>query len=112
MKKKNIDSWVLVKFSDNWADEMDIEGCRVYSKDSWEKYRKLAKREFKENGSYVYCVGTNEEIEYSSYKDFISCFEVKDITIGQYDVLEKLGLDCMGFFPWNIGESFIYEGEE
>lgn len=107
MKKK--DSWLLVKYSDNWADEMDVEGCRVYRKSEWDIFCKAAKMEFKENGSYVYYVGTNEDIEYRSYEDFMSQFEVKSITKDQLDVIEKLGLDCMGFFPESIGESFIEE---
>jgi hypothetical protein len=105
MSKK--ETWKLVTFHDNWADEMDIEGYRIFSEDDWKNYRKYAKKEFEENGEYTYYVGTNEDINYNSYEDFMGNFEVKTISKEQVDVLEKLELDGgMGFFPENIGEGF------
>lgn len=109
MNKKEI--WKLVTFTSNWADEMDIEGYRIFSADDWKDYCKWAKKEFEHNGEYTYYVGTNEDIHYNSYNDFIADFDVITITTDQIKVLEKLELDGFGFFPDNIGEGIEDDDE-
>lgn len=97
-------SWLYVQYSDNWADEMDITGGQIFTKTEWDAYRKAARKVFKDNGGYTFYMGTNQYIEYSSYEDFKNCFEIKKLSIEEVHMLERLGLDCMGIFPENIGE--------
>lgn len=92
----------LVKYDSNWADEMDIDGFKVLTNEQWEKYQQDFKKHFKEE-CYSYYVGTNEEIEYSDFDEFISDFKASEITNEEAAVLEKLFDNLStygyGFFP-------------
>lgn len=69
-------SKMLITYSDNWTDEMDLDGLFVCSSDEWEKYKETVKKYFESNDSYTYYVGTNEEIEYNTAKELLSTFEI------------------------------------
>jgi len=94
---------LLVKYDSNWADEMDIEGFKVFTDEQWEDHQKAFQKRFKEDKVYTYYVGTNEEIEYSSFKEFMRDFKVSEITDEEAAVLEKLfdnlSTRGYGFFP-------------
>lgn len=100
----------VVHYSDNWADEMDIEGFRIMSGSELNDYIKFAKLVFKEDGYYDYHIGTNQEITYENFGIFASNFEIHEISDEEYKVLDKLELGYCGMFPDNIGEG--YEDEE
>lgn len=122
-------SKVLVKFRDNWADEMDVYGSRVMTKEDWEKYIHIATECFQdyynhienenqnddsdvenywdEYGSIEFCIGSNESIEYMSVAAFKSCFTVVEITDNEAEVLMKCGLDNFGFFPEEVFEEWM-----
>lgn len=86
MKKQ----YVLVKFSDNWADEMDVDGFRVFVLEDWELIKtRMAKVFEKGRGSCSFGIGTNEEIEYSSYADWLSSFSVSSISESEALFLRK-----------------------
>lgn len=53
-------SKLLVKFKDNWADEMDIEGFFVTTREDWENRVTLLKDNFPYG--LTYGIGTNEDI--------------------------------------------------
>jgi hypothetical protein len=93
----------LVKYDSNWADEMDIDGFRVFTDKQWEKYQKDFKKLFKEDRGYTYYVGTNEDIEYNSFDEFMSDLKVSEITDEEATVLKKffdnLTTYGYGFFP-------------
>jgi hypothetical protein len=93
---------LLVKYDSNWADEMDINGFKVLTNEQWEKYQKDFKKLFKKE-CYSYYVGTNEEIEYSDFDEFISDFKTSEITDEEAAVIEKLFGNLStygyGFFP-------------
>jgi len=76
---------VLVKWSSNWADEMDIEGVDIMRKTKWEALKKkiLSKKNF-----CIY-IGTNEEIDYSSGEDLLSEIKVKRISPEEEKVVKK-----------------------
>lgn len=76
---------VLLKWSSNWADEMDIEGISIMKSDEWKAYKK--KLELKK--SFSLYVGTNEEIEYESGEDLIAEIKVKKITPEEEKVIKK-----------------------
>jgi hypothetical protein len=50
-------SWVLVVFRDNWADEMDLRGFRVFTVESWQAYQDGIP-----NRGFSIGFGTNEDI--------------------------------------------------
>lgn len=88
---------VLVKFDDNWGDEMDIEGHFVLPEEAFTKYKVEAKAYFEINDELLYPVGSNEDIEYMSYDELMDRYMVVSITQEEYNVLVKLGLETAGF---------------
>ena len=56
-------SYVLLKFDDNWADEMDVEGFLVVTRDYWDKAQ--ARLLAIEDTCHL-CIGTNEYLEWPS----------------------------------------------
>jgi len=86
--------FVLVSYEANWADEMDIEGHYVCTADEWAVTQKLF-RSIKTEISY--CIGTNEEIEYSNGTSALANFSSRPLTTKQAEVLYELGLDTAGF---------------
>lgn len=100
----------LITYSDNWADEMDIDGHRIMSGSELNEYIKYAKLVFKKDGCYDYYIGTNQEINYESFKDFAEHFEIQEISEEEHKVLSKFGFSYGGNFPESIGEG--YEEDE
>jgi hypothetical protein len=103
---------VLVKFDDNWADEMDVSGFKIFDNlDAWEKcVNEFTKNRFdgeepeddEENYFEVY-FGTNEYNEYESMDEFISNFDIAEISDEEAVAIEKIfpeSTSCgYGHFP-------------
>lgn len=71
--------FLLVKYEDNWADEMNISGFKIFTKehfDNWKEYWK----ECLSKETYIFGIGTNEEIEYEDSNEFFSRFTVGEIS--------------------------------
>jgi hypothetical protein len=77
---------VLLRWSSNWADEMDVEGYVMTTKDKSDDWRKKLKQI---DYSFSLQIGTNEDIEYSSGEDLISEVVTKNITDEEYVILKK-----------------------
>ncbi len=93
--------WIFIKYADNWADEMDIEGTRLMTEADWDKMQKgFAKRDY----PYEMGIGTNEEVEFTSAEDVMSKLTVYPLTEEEMDVLVRLDLDDVGFFPERVAE--------
>ncbi len=70
----------LIKYKDNWADEMDIYGFHILSDETWEKFLAFLDRvkeipDFQLNIG----VGSNEDIDYDSVESLLKAFTVTDI---------------------------------
>ena len=93
----------LVKFEENWADEMDISAFAVFSAKDYRNWRSVMGRLEKamEHAVLTYTFGTNEEQEYEDFKEFVECFDVKPITKEQANTIrEVFGIDTYyGGFP-------------
>lgn len=90
---------LFIRYDDNWADEMDVEGWRIYSTKDWEECVKDHQKMFETHGTLTYSVGTNEEIEYESFNEWRNNFSTKSITTKEVEVLKKFfGRDSHGFF--------------
>lgn len=71
----------LLKFRDNWADEMDVSGFVVYDEDEYKAWLdKIPNRKFS------YGIGTNEEIEYSSKGEFLNSVAVATTNLTSEEV--------------------------
>lgn len=78
---------ILLTFSEEHADEFQVEGFAILERIKWESYcEKIKDYPFPQE---VY-FGTNEVIEFSSPNNYINSFEVIAIDEKQAEFLEKL----------------------
>lgn len=98
----------LVRWEDNWADEMDLEGWRVMDQtelDAW-------KSRLQETGRCTLSFGTNEENEYKSGQDVLDCCTVRPIADSDAEVLQRLFEGSDGFTGFVYPYSEDKEDEE
>lgn len=107
---------LLVKYSDNYADEFDIEGFAILEENQWYDIQKTVRTKVKFPNEY--CFGSNENIEYESAEDFLQTFTVINIT----DTLAELismafqlrpydGIMSFGKFPNQLFEPDLTDEE-
>ena len=95
----------LVKFTDNWADEMDIEGFKTLSNSTFMQWARLVEDVAAaiDNGhEFEWYIGTNESIVYSTGRDFKNCFECEVIEDSYAEFLKETFIksyDAYGHFP-------------
>jgi len=83
-------SWILVKYSNNYADEFDIEGFALFeSEDLWNDHLKDAKNVFEGKKVVEQYFGTNESVMYDSFDEYVSNFEVFPITCEEAEFICK-----------------------
>lgn len=102
----------ILKYNDNWADEMDISGFAVMTESERDEYFAVFKKVFDTNEYYSFFVGTNEEIEYNTLEDFTNAFEMSEITEEEAKVFSKFFGNEFGFFPTAEYVEFKEEDEE
>lgn len=88
------DSKILIKFSSNWADEMDIEAFEVVTVKSWNKWL----NHWQSLDSFGLSVGTNEEIEWDCLEDYLSDLTLISITEEEAKFLEKVFSNRFGHY--------------
>lgn len=90
----------LVKYEDNWADEMDIYGFHVLSDKTCEKFVAFIKRGSEiPDFSFNIGVGSNEDIEYSSVDELLAAFKITDISDEEAAAITKNFKVPYGQFP-------------
>lgn len=93
----------LVRFEENWADEMDIYAFAVFSAKEYRCWRHVVARLEKamEKAVFTYSFGTNEEQDYDTFAEFDQCFTVKPITNDQANTIrDAFGIsEYYGQFP-------------
>jgi hypothetical protein len=99
-KRTDPNQLFLITWSDNWADEMDLDGFRVMTRGQWKKCKDDAQLCFEHEGTQTLYFGTNEQIEYDSYDTYIDNFKTHAITPAQAEYFKKIfGKYGQGFFP-------------
>lgn len=90
---------LLVKFTANWADEMDVEGLFLITQEDWEAFKKMAKEHFEKSSEVIYSVGSNQDIEFESYEDLMDSYEIisADITADGIGILNAVNFLPVGF---------------
>jgi hypothetical protein len=83
----------LLTYGDNWADEMDIDGCCILSEKELDKFNKSV--ENFTGGEFW--IGTNESIEYDDKDSINGVYDIVEITPDEAKILKKLDLETMGF---------------
>lgn len=89
--------YYLVQFSDNWADEMDLEGFKVLEGIELEQFEHA----FEELDDWITVhFGTNEENEYSNSDELRSKYSVTEIYPLEAQMLQtRFGQVAYGHWP-------------
>ena len=78
---------ILIIYTGNWADEIDVSGLNITTKEEWELIKKAVKEYFNKKDSegelvhyeLIHDIGTNEGITYDSYESWLYDYEVLPI---------------------------------
>ena len=91
---------LLINFSDNYADEFDLDGWFVTTKEVWEKFKQqeIPEEQWHSCSPYRHSsgkcfeiyFGTNESIQYGSLEDYFSNFRLREISEQDYETLVRL----------------------
>lgn len=86
-------TYVLIRFQDNWADEIDVDVfcIKPLTKEEYADFLKAIGFITLYKGDISSCVGSNECIEYKSGEEFLSAFDIQIISKEDYETLERLG---------------------
>ena len=95
----------FVRYTDSWADEMTIEGFSIMDEKEYERYVVALNAiitDMECGQSFIYQVGSNEEIEYDNVDDFLSAFETSEFEEYPEGIEMIFGKKFpeFGFFPY------------
>lgn len=93
----------LVKFADNWADEMDVEGFAIFGTKDFMGFMKLADdvaNKISEDRPFTWYIGTNEWVDWHDGKRFKEAFNCEVISDEQAEVIQS----------FVIGKEFFHYG--
>ena len=95
----------FVRYTDNWADEMTIEGFSIMDEKEYERYVVALNAiitDMECGQPFIYYVGSNEEIEYDNVDDFLSAFETSEFEEYPEGIEMVFGKKFpeFGFFPY------------
>lgn len=95
----------FVRYTDSWADEMTIEGFSIMDEKEYERYVVTLNAiitDMECGQSFIYQVGSNEEIEYDNVDDFLSAFETSEFEEYPEGIEMVFGKKFpeFGFFPY------------
>lgn len=94
-----------VRYTDSWADEMTIDGFSIMDEKEYERYTATVNAiiaDIESDLSFIYQVGSNEEIEYDDVDEFLSAFEVSEFEEYPEGIEMIFGKKFpeFGFFPY------------
>lgn len=84
---------LLVIFEGNWADEMDIKGFDIVTKEWWDEFVES----IPENKHLSQYIGSNQGMYWDGKKDYLRDFKIAEITKDEEAVIKK-------FFPHQFGK--------
>lgn len=70
-------AYILVKYEDDWADEIDIQGFRLFSKSGWEEYLKAWEKDEFPCGMNI---GSNQRVEWNNFDELKQKFTVTEVS--------------------------------
>jgi hypothetical protein len=83
------DTKLLITYSSSWADEINIQCSLPMLLKEWLEICRDAKLAFAKYKSCCHRVGSNQEIDYYSYQQWLDCYSIKELTNAEYKVLKK-----------------------
>lgn len=112
-RKETILAQLLIRFKDNWADEMDISGLFVMDETAWEQIKERVRRLIEIAGVWDCGIGTNESIEYNSFEEWLTRYTVVPLTptetVALTDILKKVDIKPR---MWDNIEFLVLEGHD
>lgn len=101
-------NFYILKYMDNWADEMDIEAFVILNEEDKIEYYDKAKNNLnKLNHKLIISLGTNEDIIFEKASDFIKTLKIRKISEIEANIIKKyIGkqFGCSDIL-WNIKET-------
>jgi hypothetical protein len=82
-------TYKLVKYSADWADEFDCKGFGLFKNDEWDKLCRKVEKALEDCSLAETPFGTNESLQFDSYRAWRKCFEETDISEQEYNFLKK-----------------------
>jgi hypothetical protein len=80
-------SYFLVRWTASWADEMDVDGFKIFTPGKWEDFKSKLKNRKEQ---FEIFVGSNESIDYKNGNQLLKELDVTEITDEEYHVIKKL----------------------
>lgn len=96
--------YFLIEQDNNYADEFDVQGFFTQEAESKEELLESLKPKGVSFPAEIY-FGTNEEIRFSDMEDYMSSFDIREISENKYDMLDSL-------FDGEFGDVLLLEDEE
>jgi len=88
----------LVRFTEDYADEFDVSGMKVYTEEEFKVFTdglKLIEKREDDREIEIY-FGTNEYLYFYTKYDFLGIFKAEEISEQEYKTLVRLGLKEFG----------------
>jgi len=99
-KFKTDETHVIIMFSDDWADEFDVDGFMVMSKGEYSaNYLAPIAEHFKDYGSWEYGFGTNEVLEYENFDEFMKRLDIIEISEKHAEIINLYFGGKFGIIP-------------
>lgn len=100
-----MDKFYLLKFQQDYADEFDVYGFKIYNEEDYNKYLELTKENYlkreetnhRKQKVVTISFGTNEEVEFYSLENYLKSFDLVEITEDEFNILNKLFDGSFGF---------------
>ncbi len=89
---------LLLKFSDNYADEFYISGVMLVEDDVWNEFVNCLNDSMFKGKEFYF--GTNEYLEFQNVKDYMRSFNVTSLTDDESKLCKKLFPYMWGFIPF------------
>lgn len=110
--------YYLVKYNDNWADEIDIDGFALFTEEEHDEFISMVNKIcglLRAGEVFEYYIGTNEFIIHDYEPYFANSFKVHLISSLAYELICSDicdGNSTYGFFPINEMRDFLAQYEE
>lgn len=91
-----MNSYTLIEYSANWADEIDLHGYFILNKNELKEFKEILSKIKKFNFHF----GTNETMNYENISHLNSDLKYKEISEQEYLIFERLNLLNVGINPY------------
>lgn len=101
---------LLIRYHDNWADEMDITGFVIVTEENWSTILNVMQEFCAVTPKWTFDIGTDEEIEYYGFDHWFGTLNVASLddneTATMVTLCQRVGMSA----GYPIGLYRIHEG--